>query len=102
MFTLFIVRLSVVISCAPVGFLWTQGNFCYVFYCDECLGEVISSEDGLEPSFLRGKTCGGMEVPDDRFDAQKFVDFVDGLNWPIGRHDVLYMIKDVVGCWDFI
>ena len=43
-----------------------------------------------------------MEVPDDRFDAQKFVDVLDGLNWPIGRHDGLYMIKDVVGCWDFI
>ena len=87
--TLLSVRLSVVVSCAPVRFLWTQGNFCYVFYCDECSGEVISSVDGLEPSFFGGKTCGGMEVPDERFDAQKFVCVVDGLNWPIGRNDGL-------------
>ena len=43
-----------------------------------------------------------MEVPDDRFNASKFLDIVDGLAWLIRRHDDLYMINDVVGCWDFI
>ena len=43
-----------------------------------------------------------MEVLDDRFDARKFVDVVDGLAWSIERHDGFYIIDDVVGCWDFI
>ena len=57
---------------------------------------------GLEPSCLGGKTCCGMEVTDDRFYAQKFVDVVYELAWKIGRHDGLDMIEDVVGFWDFI
>ena len=74
----------------------------YIFYCDKRPGEVISSADGLAPSCLGGKTCGGMEVTNNRFDARQFVDVVDGLAWTIRRHDVLDMIEDVVGCWDFI
>ena len=70
----------------------------YVFYCDERPGEVIYSADHLEPIFLGGKTCSGMEVNNDRFGARKFVDAVDGITWPIGHHDDLDMIKDVVGC----
>ena len=72
--------------------------FHYFFYCDKWPGEVIFYEDGLEPSCLCGKICGGMEVPDDRFNARQFVDIMDGLDWSIGRHYGLYMIDDVVGC----
>ena len=96
------VRLSIVLSCDPVGFLWTLGIFFYVFYCDEWPSEVISSADGLEACCLCRESCGGMEVPDDRFDARQFLHVVDGLAWSIGCHYGLYMIDDVVGCWDFI
>ena len=43
-----------------------------------------------------------MEVPDDRFDAQKCVDVVDGLAWSIESHNGFYMIDEVVGCWGFL
>ena len=75
---------------------------CYVFYFKERPGEVISSTNVLEPSCLGGENCGSIEVTDDKFDAWQFVYVVDGLAWPTGRHDILDMIKDVVGCWDFI
>ena len=53
--------------------------FCYIFYCDEWPGEVIFSADGVDTICLCNKTCGGMEVPDDRFDARQFIEVVDGL-----------------------
>ena len=43
-----------------------------------------------------------MGVPDEMFDAWQFIDIVDGLDWSIRRHDSLYMIDDVVSCWEFI
>ena len=76
--------------------------FRYVFYCDEWPGKLIYSSDYFEPCCLFGETCGIMYVPDDRFDTRQLLDILVGINWLIGRHDGLYMIDDVVGCWYFI
>ena len=73
--------------------------FRYAFYCDEWSGGVISSAYSLEPCCLCGEICGGMEVPDDRFNAWQFVDVVYGIAWSIGHNDGLYMMDDMVGCW---